>query len=358
MTELALRARSAAGVRLMRRFSPAVMKANRASWAALWVAAAAGTAGSLALFVVQRNLPVDPVQVVLRLVGASFAACGLVAWRRRPDNRSGLLMTLAGFAVFLVAGAGPARPPRRADPGAVAVRSVAALLRPPRAHPPGGRSAPDVGRRRYPQPGRSAESQGRRRHRRPRQRRFSLGPSQSLRQATRKGKAGARPRMSDQLPAIVAPGTVDQSLDSYVVPALIADLGDAAAWRYVEFFTANIRNPHTRRAYARACSRFFAWCEDRGLTPATIRPHDVATYIEQLQHQVSAPSVKQQLAAIRMLFDWLVIGQIVPNNPAAAVRGPEACRQDRQDAGARSRVAQAAQIDPDRRRCAICATGR
>ena len=94
MTELALRARSAAGVRLVRRFSP--VKANRAFWAALWVAAAAGTAGSLALFVVQRNLPVDPVQVVLRLVGASFAACGLVAWRRRPDNRSGLLMTAAG----------------------------------------------------------------------------------------------------------------------------------------------------------------------------------------------------------------------------------------------------------------------
>jgi hypothetical protein len=69
MTELALRARSAAGVRLVRRFSP-VVKANRAFWAALWVAAAAGTAGSLALFVVQRNLPVDPVQVVLRLVGA------------------------------------------------------------------------------------------------------------------------------------------------------------------------------------------------------------------------------------------------------------------------------------------------
>jgi hypothetical protein len=49
-----------------------------------------------------------------------------------------------------------------------------------------------------------------------------------------------------------------------VVPALIADLGDEAAWRYVEFFTANIRNPHTRRAYARACARFFAWCQDRG----------------------------------------------------------------------------------------------
>ena len=71
-----------------------------------------------------------------------------------------------------------------------------------------------------------------------------------------------------------------------MVPALIADLGDEAAWRYVEFFTANIRNPHTRRAYARACNRFFAWCDERGLMPAAIRPHDVATYIEQLQAMV------------------------------------------------------------------------
>jgi site-specific recombinase XerD len=108
-----------------------------------------------------------------------------------------------------------------------------------------------------------------------------------------------------------------------VVPALIADLGDEAAWRYVEFFTANIRNPNTRRAYARACNRFFAWCEDLGLTPAAIRPHDVATYIEEIQAAMQAPSVKQQLAAIRMLFNWLVTGQVVPTNPAAPVRGPK-----------------------------------
>jgi site-specific recombinase XerD len=127
-----------------------------------------------------------------------------------------------------------------------------------------------------------------------------------------------------QLPASIqqAEVTADQRALN-VVPALIADLGDEAAWRYVEFFTANIRNPHTRRAYARACNRFFAWCDDRGLMPAAIRPHDVATYIEELQHQVSAPSVKQQLAAVRMMFDCLVIGQVVPNNPAAAVRGPK-----------------------------------
>jgi site-specific recombinase XerD len=109
----------------------------------------------------------------------------------------------------------------------------------------------------------------------------------------------------------------------HIVPTLVADLGDEAAWRYVEFFTANIRNPNTRRAYLRACNRFLGWCEDRGLMLAAIRPHDVATYIEELQAVVQAPSVKQQLAAIRMLFKWLVTGQVVPNNPAAAVRGPK-----------------------------------
>jgi hypothetical protein len=81
----------------------------------------------------------------------------------------------------------------------------------------------------------------------------------------------------NQLPASITSAAVaaDQRAPN-VVPALIADLGDEAAWPYVEFFTANIRNPRTRRAYARACARFFAWCEECGLTPAAIRPHDVA----------------------------------------------------------------------------------
>jgi integrase len=56
---------------------------------------------------------------------------------------------------------------------------------------------------------------------------------------------------------------------------------------------------------------------------ATLRPFDVAAYVELLQREVAAPSVKQQLAAIRMLFDWLVVGQVMPYNPAAAVRGPK-----------------------------------
>ena len=101
----------------------------------------------------------------------------------------------------------------------------------------------------------------------------------------------------NQLPTTIqqAEVTADQRALN-VVPVLIADLGEEAAWRYVEFFTANIRNPNTRRAYARACNRFFGWCEHRGLEPAAIRPHDVATYIEELQLEVSAPSVKKQSA--------------------------------------------------------------
>jgi site-specific recombinase XerD len=128
---------------------------------------------------------------------------------------------------------------------------------------------------------------------------------------------------ADNLPAVTTSGTLTTTTDTYIVPALIADLGEPAAWRYVEFFTANIRNPNTRRAYARACTRFFAWCENRSLTLTTIRPHDVATYIEMRGHSHSAPDVKQQLAAVRMMFDWLITGQIVPLNPAAAVRGPK-----------------------------------
>lgn len=125
-------------------------------------------------------------------------------------------------------------------------------------------------------------------------------------------------------PAVFQAGAVAATpTGGQVVPTLIIAAGDAAGWRYVEFFAANIDNDNTRRAYARACQRFFAWCENRGLSLATIRPFDVGAWVLELQEKHGAPSVKQQLAAVRMLFDWLVIGQVVPMNPAAAVRGPK-----------------------------------
>lgn len=108
-----------------------------------------------------------------------------------------------------------------------------------------------------------------------------------------------------------------------LVPSLIALDGERTAVRYVEFFTAQIRNSNTRAAYARAAGRFLAWCEMAGLSLPTIRPVHVAAWVEQQEREHSAPTVKQQLAAVRMLFDWLVVGQVVPHNPATSVRGPK-----------------------------------
>ena len=102
--------------------------------------------------------------------------------------------------------------------------------------------------------------------------------------------------------------------------ALFAPTPDAGQ-RCVEFFTANIRNPNTRKAYARAAVDFAGWCARHGVSDVRqVQPVHVAAYIEGLQ--VAVPSVKQRLAALRMLFDWLVIGQVLPVNPAASVRGP------------------------------------
>ena len=106
------------------------------------------------------------------------------------------------------------------------------------------------------------------------------------------------------------------------LPALVSVAGERAGIRFLEFFAANIRNPHTRRAYARAADEFLAWCASAGVPSiGAVQPVHVATWIEASTRELAAPSVKQRLAAIRHLFDWLVTGQVVPVNPAS-VRGP------------------------------------
>jgi site-specific recombinase XerD len=112
---------------------------------------------------------------------------------------------------------------------------------------------------------------------------------------------------------------------SYAVTALPALFTPtpAAAKRVIEFFTANIRNPNTRTVYARAVQAFAAWCAQHQLDDLqAIEPIHIAAYVETLQATLAAPSVKVHLAALRMLFDWLVVGQVVPTNPTSAVRGP------------------------------------
>jgi site-specific recombinase XerD len=105
-------------------------------------------------------------------------------------------------------------------------------------------------------------------------------------------------------------------------PAIVARGGRKAVKRFFEFFTANIRNKNTRDAYYRALIDFFAWCDDHGFELIEIEPIVVAAYIEYLGAIYSKPTVKQHLAAVRMCFDWLVTGQILPMNPASCVRGP------------------------------------
>ncbi|HKI20756.1 MAG TPA: tyrosine-type recombinase/integrase, partial [Isosphaeraceae bacterium] len=117
--------------------------------------------------------------------------------------------------------------------------------------------------------------------------------------------------------------TVSGTTGGPILPAVIADAGEKAGKRFIEFLTATIRNGNTRQAYARAIGDFFAWCERHRLALLDIEPVHVATYIEALTKARSAPTVKQHLAAIRMCFDWLTSGGILDFNPASSVRGPK-----------------------------------
>jgi hypothetical protein len=115
------------------------------------------------------------------------------------------------------------------------------------------------------------------------------------------------------LPVPIA-ATAAVAWNDAAVPALVAAAGDRASMRFLEFFAANIRNPHTRRAYARAADEFLAWCASVGVPSiAAVQPVHVATWIEAATRELAAPSVKQRFAAIRHLFDWLVNGQVVPS---------------------------------------------
>ena len=97
-----------------------------------------------------------------------------------------------------------------------------------------------------------------------------------------------------------------------------------ASTRFWEFFTATIRNKNTRRAYYAAACRFSEWLQGKRIADiGLVKPIHVAAYIEQLTETHSKPTVKQHLAALRMLFDWLVTGHIIDVNPAHAVRGPK-----------------------------------
>src|SRR5437879_3013486 len=92
-----------------------------------------------------------------------------------------------------------------------------------------------------------------------------------------------------------------QSVDVNLIPVLFAAAGERASYRFIEFFTANIHNPNTRQAYFRATQRFSSWCLAHGLELTSLNPVFMAKYIQELGEGLSRSSVKQHLAALRML---------------------------------------------------------
>lgn len=106
-------------------------------------------------------------------------------------------------------------------------------------------------------------------------------------------------------------------------PALFAAAPRARA-RMRDFFSSHIRNPNTRRAYLEAVRQFSAFSAELGIVDlAQVEPIHVAGFVETQLRGHSRPTVKLRLAALRMLFDWMVVGQVIPSNPAHAVRGPK-----------------------------------
>ena len=115
--------------------------------------------------------------------------------------------------------------------------------------------------------------------------------------------------------------TCHVSVDSFSASALIARAGPSTRKKFFEFFTVPIRNANIRAAYYRAIQQFLSWCERAGYQHLEdIEPITVAAYIETLQRQAAPPTVKQHMAAIRMLFSWLTEKGVLAMNPAREVK--------------------------------------
>ena len=126
---------------------------------------------------------------------------------------------------------------------------------------------------------------------------------------------------SEKQTAVVVEGSRFSGDD--FVPVMISNLGDDATRSFLSFFVDHIRNRNTREAYLRAANRFFEWCDLRDLQFSNVQSFHVSAYIEEIGQTLAIASVKQNLAAMRMLFDWLMIRQVCSQNPCHAVRGPK-----------------------------------
>ena len=101
-------------------------------------------------------------------------------------------------------------------------------------------------------------------------------------------------------------------------PAIIKQAGSAAQFAWDEFVFGHLRNPHTRAAYSHAIQRFLDWSHRQGIDLVRITPRNVGEYLD--SQALATVTKKLHLAAIRRMFDFLVMRHAVVLNPAATVR--------------------------------------
>lgn len=110
-------------------------------------------------------------------------------------------------------------------------------------------------------------------------------------------------------------------LDTLPTP-LLFDESPESRKAFWEYFLVDIENDGTRKTYLGAIRQFSDWCSLNGIDLISIEPIMISMYIKTLKPRLNIPSRKLHLTAIRQLFKWLVVKQIIPSNPATDVTSP------------------------------------
>src|SRR6202045_3174452 len=97
---------------------------------------------------------------------------------------------------------------------------------------------------------------------------------------------------------------------------------------FLELLGARVRNPNTRSAYRVAWRSFLAFCSARQLELGKVKAYHVGSWLD--QHPGSRSTQRQHLAAVRLLFDSLMMRGVVEYNPAARARPPRLVRESSQ----------------------------
>jgi integrase/recombinase XerD len=110
---------------------------------------------------------------------------------------------------------------------------------------------------------------------------------------------------------------------------LVTDTSESAlaktAETFLELLGARVRNPNTRSAYRVAWRAFLAFCSARGLELESVKAYHVGSWLD--QHLGSRATQRQHLAAVRLLFDSLLMRGVVEYNPAARAKPPRLVRE-------------------------------